>query len=215
MPTLSWQSANGISSTNEEYPFRNFNLSHSKRRCRNQEHRVQCDSDGRGVHNGNVSHASRLRSFREVLISSMRGFLSPAALECTFFMTKCEVYPLRHLLHAICGTKKYLSILFRAGKEVPNIVMVLLQFWISVRSTRGVAASLLACCRGSRIFRPCRCGDFGFVSRHKPAERRDPDVSASPDVVASCIASCRGGRVSFCLPHLLSDTLCKLWHWRS
>ena len=31
---------------------------------------------------------------------------------------------------AICGTKKYLSILFRAGKEVPNVVMVLLQFWI-------------------------------------------------------------------------------------
>ena len=28
-----------------------------------------------------------------------------------------------------------------------------------------VAASFLTRCRGSRIFRPCRCGDFGFVSR--------------------------------------------------
>ena len=30
------------------------------------------------------SHVSRLRSFREVLICSLRGFLSPAALESTF-----------------------------------------------------------------------------------------------------------------------------------
>ena len=29
-------------------------------------------------------------------------------------------------------------------------------------------------------FRLCRCGDFGFVSRHKPAEHRIPDVSAAP-----------------------------------
>ena len=27
-----------------------------------------------------------------------------------------------------CGTKKYLSIFFRAGEGVPNVVMVLLQF---------------------------------------------------------------------------------------
>ena len=45
------------------------------------------------------SHVSMLRSFREVLISSMRGFLSPAALESTFFTTKGGVYPLRHLFH--------------------------------------------------------------------------------------------------------------------
>ena len=50
----------------------------------------------------------------------------------------------------------------------------------SVRSTRGVAASFLTRCRGSRISRLCRCGDFGFVSRHKPAEHRIPDVSAVP-----------------------------------
>ena len=45
--------------------------------------------------------------------------------------------------------------------------------------------------------RPHRCGDLGFVSRHKPAEHRIPDVLAAPDVVASCITSCRGRRVSF------------------
>ena len=33
-----------------------------------------------------------------------------------------------------------------------------------------VAASFLTRCRGSRDFRPCRCGDFGLVSRHRPAE---------------------------------------------
>ena len=42
-----------------------------------------------------------------------------------------------------------------------------------------------------------RCGDLGFVSRHMPAEHRIPDVLAAPDVVASCITSCRGRRVSF------------------
>ena len=51
---------------------------------------------------------------------------------------------------------------------------------------RAVAAAV--------FFRPCRCGDFGFVSRHKPAEHRIPDVSATPDVEASCITSCRGRR---------------------
>ena len=28
--------------------------------------------------------------------------------------------------------------------------------------------------------RLCRCGDFGFVSRHRPAEHGIPDVSAAP-----------------------------------
>ena len=45
------------------------------------------------------------------------------------------------------------------------------------------------------VFSPCRCGDFGFVSRHKPAEHRIPDVSRTPDVEASCITSCCGRRV--------------------
>ena len=39
-----------------------------------------------------------------------------------------------------------------------------------------------------------RCGDFNFVSRHKPAEHRIPNVSATLDVEASCITSCRGRR---------------------
>ena len=34
----------------------------------------------------------------------------------------------------------------------------------SVHSTRGVAASFLTRCRGSRLPRPRRCGDFGMVS---------------------------------------------------
>ena len=49
------------------------------------------------------------------------------------------------------------------------------------------------------FFRPCRCGDFGFVSRHKPAEHRIPDISATPDVEASSITSCCGRRVSLSL----------------
>ena len=35
-----------------------------------------------------------------------------------------------------------------------------------------VAASFLTRCRGSQYFGQCRCGDFGLVSRHKPAEHR-------------------------------------------
>ena len=53
---------------------------------------------------------------------------------------------------------------------------------------RAVAAAVFS--------RPCRCGDFGFVSRHKPAEHCIPDVSATPDVEASYITSCRGRRVT-------------------
>ena len=45
--------------------------------------------------------------------------------------------------------------------------------------------------------RPRRCGDLGFVSRHKLAEHPTPDVPAAPDVEASCITFCRGRRVSF------------------
>ena len=60
----------------------------------------------------------------------------------------------------------------------------------------------LRACRGSRILRPCRCGDFGFVSRHKPAEHGIPDVSATTDVEASSITSCCGRRV------LLSERRC-------
>ena len=41
-----------------------------------------------------------------------------------------------------------------------------------------------------------RCGDFGFVLRHKPAEHRISDVSPTVDAEASCITSCRGRRVS-------------------
>ena len=63
----------------------------------------------------------------------------------------------------------------------------------------GVAASFLTRRRGSRNFRQCRCGDFGFVSRHKPAEHRIPDVCATPDVEASSFTSCCGSRVSLSL----------------
>ena len=39
--------------------------------------------------------------------------------------------PITGLVYAaICGTKKYLSIFCRAGEGVPNVVMVLLQFWV-------------------------------------------------------------------------------------
>ena len=38
--------------------------------------------------------------------------------------------PITGLVYAVCcGTKKYLSIFFRAGEGVPNVVMVLFQFW--------------------------------------------------------------------------------------
>ena len=56
--------------------------------------------------------------------------------------------------------------------------------------------------------RPHRCGDLGFVSRHKPAGHRIPDVLAAPDVVASCITSCRGRRVSFSTDVAASQYVC-------
>ena len=62
-------------------------------------------------------------------------------------------------------------------------------------------------CRGSRIFLPCRCGDSGFVSRHKPAEHRIPDVSSTPDVEASRVTCCRGSRVSLTFVHVVSVAL--------
>ena len=42
----------------------------------------------------------------------------------------------------------------------------------SVRSTRGVAASFSYALLRQPYLRPRRCGDFGLVSRHKPAEHR-------------------------------------------
>ena len=45
-----------------------------------------------------------------------------------------------------------------------------------------VAASLLTRCRGSRLLPPSRCGDFGFVSRHKPAKHRAPSLAFFPAV---------------------------------
>ena len=61
------------------------------------------------------------------------------------------------------------------GRLVPNLVMGSFSrvcSGTSVHSTRGVAASFLTRCRGSRLLRPRRCGDFGLVSRHEPAEQR-------------------------------------------
>ena len=43
--------------------------------------------------------------------------------------------------------------------------------WTVYEFAFDVAESFLTRCRGSRNLRPCRCGDFGFVSRHKPAEQ--------------------------------------------
>ena len=56
----------------------------------------------------------------------------------------------------------------------PHSLPVALSSGTSVRSTGGVAASSPTRCRGTCIFLPCRCGDFGFVSRHKPAEHHVP-----------------------------------------
>ena len=58
---------------------------------------------------------------------------------------------------------------------------------------RGVISHALS---RQPYLRLCRCGDFGFVSRHRPAEHRILDFSAAPDFDASCIMSCRGRRVS-------------------
>ena len=62
---------------------------------------------------------------------------------------------------------------------------------------QDVAASFLDALLRQPYLRPRRCGDFGFVSQHKPAEHHTSDVPAAPDVEASCITSCRGRRVSF------------------
>ena len=61
----------------------------------------------------------------------------------------------------------------------------------------GVTSCVLS--RQPHFFVLVAAGDFGFVSRHKPAEHRIPDVSATPDVEASSITSCCGRRVSLSL----------------
>ena len=43
-------------------------------------------------------------------------------------------------------------------------------FWDFGSSFRTLRRLFLTRCRGSRLLRPRRCGDFGLVSRHKPAE---------------------------------------------
>ena len=50
--------------------------------------------------------------------------------------------------------------------------VLFLGFVLELRFTlpEAFAASSPTRCRGSRIFLPCRCGDSGFVSRHKPAD---------------------------------------------
>ena len=73
----------------------------------------------------------------------------------------------------------------------------------SVRSSRGVAASSLTRCRGSRV----AAAVFSFlVVAATPASCRGTshcDVCALPDVEASRITFCRGRRLSFCRPHFL------------
>ena len=51
-------------------------------------------------------------------------------------------------------------------------------------------------CRGSRLLRLRRCGDFGLVSRHKPAGTSLRDVSAIPDFAASRISRRRAAAKS-------------------
>ena len=43
-------------------------------------------------------------------------------------------------------------------------------FWDFGSLFRTLRRHFLTRCRGSRLIRPRRCGDFGLVSRHKPAE---------------------------------------------
>ena len=43
-------------------------------------------------------------------------------------------------------------------------------FWDFGSLFRTLRRHFLTRCRGSRLLRPRRCGDFGLVSRHKPAE---------------------------------------------
>ena len=50
----------------------------------------------------------------------------------------------------------------------------------SVHSARGVAASSPRAVAEAVFSFPVVAGDFGFVSRHKLAEHRIPDVSATP-----------------------------------
>ena len=65
------------------------------------------------------------------------GAVHPEGVTCTPREGSCQpitqgTSPRTCLFYAVsCGTKKYLSIFFRAGEGVPNVVMVLLQFWVS------------------------------------------------------------------------------------
>ena len=115
--------------------------------------------------------------------------------------------PISGLVYAaMCGTNRYLSIFFRAGEGGPESrdgSLSVLGFRFALPETfrrhflRAVAAA--AC------FVLVAGGDFGFVSRHKPAEHRIPDVSATPDVEASSITSCCGRRVSLSLKDVVAS----------
>ena len=106
------------------------------------------------------------------------------------------------VMNVVAGARRTPGRLKTGGVPPKPPATVFISLWPSVfwdfgSLFRTLRRHFLTRCRGSRLLRPRRCGDLGFVSRHKPAGHRIPDVLASPDVVASCITSCRGRRVSF------------------
>ena len=61
--------------------------------------------------------------------------------------------------------------------------------WSCTSRRCDVTAPFLTCCRGSRISRPCRCGDCGFGGTSQQ--------NITLTVEASCILSCRQACLSF------------------
>ena len=87
------------------------------------------------------------------------------------------------------------TITFWARRQVPKFVTG--RSMDSVRDGRSSTPRRVRRCGviSHALSRQPVLSSFGFVSRHKPAEHRFPDVSATPDVEASCITSCCGRRV--------------------
>ena len=79
------------------------------------------------------------------------------------------------LMDAVAGARRTPGRLETGGVPSKPPATILLSVALGVLGLRfalpeALRRHLQRCCRGSRIFLPCRCGDSGFVSRHKPAE---------------------------------------------
>ena len=79
------------------------------------------------------------------------------------------------VMNAVAGARRTPGRLKTGGvppKPPATIFLSLLPslFWDFGSLFKTLRRHFLSSCRGSRLLRPRRCGDFGLVSRHKPPE---------------------------------------------